>query len=99
MSTTFNTILDDMKTSLKQAYGSTLSYFLANLGMIIVVALLAMVIAIPIAIVAFVALSPLTEASFAAMSAWATANPLVIGGIGILVIIPIVSMFLVVSGS
>jgi len=67
--------------------------------MIIVVALLAMAIAIPVAIVAFVALSPLSEASFAAMSAWAAANPLIIGGVGILFMIPVISMFLVVSGS
>ena len=94
MSTTYKTIIDDMKTSLRQAYGSVLSYFLANLGMIIVVALLAIAIAIPVAIVAFVALSPFNEASFAAMSAWATANPLVIGGVAILFLIPVVSLFL-----
>jgi len=99
MSTTFNTILDDMKTSLRQAYGSTLSYFLANLGMIIVVGILAMAIAIPVAIVAFFALAPWSEASFAAMSAWASANPLFLGGIGILFLIPVISLFLVVSGS
>jgi hypothetical protein len=99
MSTTFNTILDDMKTSLKQAYGSTLSYFLANLGMIIVVAILALLIAAPVAAVAFFALAPLSQASFAAMSVWATANPLILGGVGILFLIPVVAMFLVVSGS
>jgi hypothetical protein len=99
MSTTFNTILDDMKTSLKQAYGSALSYFLANLGMVIVVVLLAMAIAIPVAIVAFMALYPMTEAGFAAMAAWGQANPLAVGALGVLFLIPVVSMFLVVSGS
>ena len=59
MSTTYNTILDDMKTSLRQAYGSALSYFLANLGMVIVVTLLAIAIAIPVAIVVFFAIAPL----------------------------------------
>jgi len=63
MSTTYNTILDDMKTSLKQAYGSALSYFLANLGLIIVVAILAMLIVVPVGIVAWVALAPLSEAT------------------------------------
>ena len=67
--------------------------------MIIVVILLAIAIAIPVGIVAFFALAPFSEASFAAMSAWATANPLVIGGVVVLVLIPLVSMFLVVSGS
>ncbi|MGY5859927.1 MAG: hypothetical protein RTU63_11210 [Candidatus Thorarchaeota archaeon] len=99
MSTTFNTILDDMKTSLRQAYGSALSFFLANLGMVIVVAILAMAIAIPVAIVAVFAFVPLSEASMIAMGEWATANPLAIGGLGILILIPLVSMFLVVSGS
>lgn len=88
-----------MKTSLKQAYGSTLSYFLANLGMVIVVVLLAMVIAIPAAIVAFIALAPLNPSAWTAMSDWAVANPVIIGGLGILILIPLVSMFLVVSGS
>ncbi|MHA1576323.1 MAG: hypothetical protein ACTSU3_03070 [Candidatus Thorarchaeota archaeon] len=99
MSTTLNTIFGDMKTSLKQAYGSALSYFLANLGMIIVVALLVMLIAVPVAIVAWVAFAPLSEVTIAAMGDWATANPLFLGGLGVLVLIPIVSLFLVVSGS
>jgi len=99
MSTTFNTILNDMKTSLRQAYGSALSYFLANLGLLIVVAIIAAFVAIPVLIVAFIALSPLTEASMAAMSAWAMANPLVIGGLVVLVMIPIVAFFLTVTGS
>jgi len=99
MSTTYNTILDDMKTSLKQAYGSALSYFLANLGLIIVVAILAMLIVVPVGIVAWVALAPLSEATIAAMGDWAIANPLVLGGLGALVLIPLVSMFMVVSGS
>lgn len=99
MSTNLNTIFDDMKTSLRQAYGSALSYFLANLGMIIVVAILAMLIAAPVAIVAWAAFAPLSEVTIAAMGDWATANPLVLSGLGVLVIIPIVSMFMVVSGS
>ena len=99
MSTNLNTIFDDMKTSLRQAYGSALSYFLANLGMILVVAILAMLIAAPVAIVAWAAFAPLSEVTIAAMGDWATANPLVLSGLGVLVIIPIVSMFMVVSGS
>jgi len=99
MSTTFNTILNDMKTSLRQAYGSALSYFLANLGLLIVVAIIGAFIAIPVLIFAFIALSPLTMTSMAAMSAWATANPLVIGGLVVLVMIPIVALFLTVTGS
>ena len=99
MSTTFNTILDDMKTSLRQAYGSALSYFLANLGLLIVVALIGVFIAIPVLVIAFIALAPWTQASMAAMSAWATANPLVIGAVVVLVLIPLVALFLTVTGS
>ena len=99
MSTTFNTIIDDMKTSLKQAYRTALSYFLANLGMLIVVVLLALVIAIPVAIVAWALLAPLSEASMEDMALWAAENPIVLGGFGLLILIPIVSMFLVISGS
>lgn len=88
-----------MKSSLKMAYKSTLSYFLANLGMLIVVALLVLLIAIPVAAVAWIALAPFSEASMQALADWAMANPLVLGGIGVLVLIPLVSMFLVVSGS
>ncbi len=99
MSTTYRTILDDMKTSFKQAYGSTLSYFLANLGMIIVVSILAILIVIPVAIVAWVAFAPISTVTMTAMRDWAIANPLVLGGLGVLVLIPIVSLFLVVSGS
>ncbi|TFG33861.1 hypothetical protein EU527_06420 [Candidatus Thorarchaeota archaeon] len=99
MSTTFTTIIDDMKTSLKMAYRTALSYFLAHLGMLIVVALLALLIAIPVAAVAWIALAPFSEVTMEAMAAWFAENPLVIGGIGILVMIPLISMFLVVSGS
>ena len=99
MSTTFNTITNDMKKSLKLAYRTALSYFLANLGMLLVMVLLVLLIAIPVAIVAWVALTPFSEASMQALAEWATANPLVLGGLGVLILIPIVSMFLVVSGS
>lgn len=99
MSTSFNTVYDDMKTSLKLAWKSMLSYFLANLGMIIVVSILAGLIAIPILGVAFVALAPLNAASMIAFADWAVANPLVVGSLGILALILVVSLFMVVSGS
>ena len=88
-----------MKTSFKQATGSALSYFLANLGMVIVVSLLALLIAAPLALGAWVALAPISEVTMIAMRDWALANPLLLGGLGVLVLIPIVSLFLVVSGS
>jgi hypothetical protein len=99
MSTTFGTILDDMKTSAKLAWKSMLSYFLANLGMLIVMALLVGVVAIPVLLVAWAFLVPFDAATMTALANWATANPLLVGGIGILVLIPVISLFMVVSGS
>jgi len=99
MSTTFGTILNDMKTSLKLAWKSMLSYFLANLGMLIVMAILLGIVAVPVLIVAWVVLAPFSDATMTALANWAVANPLLLGGIGILVLIPIVSLFLVTSGS
>jgi hypothetical protein len=99
MSTTIKTITNDMKTSLKLAWGSALSYFLANLGMVIVVVILALLIALPVASVVLLALWPLNEATMTAMAQWAVENPLILGSIGVLILVPIVSLFMVVSGS
>jgi hypothetical protein len=99
MSTTFGTILNDMKTSAKLAWRSMLSYFLANLGMLIVMVILLGIIVIPIALVAWAVLAPLSEAQMTAMAQWVYANPLAIGGIAVLLLIPFVSLFMVVSGS
>ena len=99
MSTTFGTILDDMKTSAKLAWKSMLSYFLANLGMLIVMAILIGIVAIPVLLVAWAFLVPFNEATMTGMANWATANPLLVGGLGILVLSPVVSLFMVVSGS
>jgi hypothetical protein len=99
MSTTIKTISNDMKSSLHLAWGSALSYFLANLGMIIVVVILALLIALPIASVVLLALWPINEVTMTAMAQWAVENPLVLGSIGVLILVPIVSLFMVVSGS
>ena len=99
MSTTLSTTYNDMKTSLRLASKSMLSYFLANLGMVIVVGILAVIIAIPIFAVAWFALAPLSEATWEALAIWAQANPLAIGGLALLILVPIVSLFLVVQGS
>jgi hypothetical protein len=99
MSTTFGTILDDMKTSAKLAWKSMLSYFLANLGMLIVMVILLGIVAIPTLVVVLVAFEPFSEATMTALANWAIANPLLVGGLGVLVLIPLISMFLVVSGS
>lgn len=76
-----------------------LSYFLANLGMLIVMVLLVVIVAIPLAAVAWVLFAPFNEATMTALANWAVTNPLLAGGLAILLIIPFISMFLVVSGS
>ncbi len=88
-----------MKSSLKLAWGKALSYFLANLGMVIVVAILALLIALPIASIVLLVLYPFDQATLTALAQWATANPLVVGALIGLILIPIVSLFMVVSGS
>ena len=99
MSTTFKTISNDMKSSLKLAWGKALSYFLANLGMVFVVVILALLIALPIASVVLLTLYPFDPATMTALGQWATANPLVVAALIGLIAIPIISLFLVVSGS
>ncbi len=99
MSTTFGTIYDDIKTSTRLAWKSMLSYFLANLGMLIVMVILVGIVAIPIAAVAWVLFAPFNEATMTALANWAATNPLLAGGLAILFLIPFISMFLVVSGS
>ncbi|TFF83977.1 hypothetical protein EU524_01620 [Candidatus Thorarchaeota archaeon] len=99
MSTTINTTLDDMKDSFRLAKNNILSFFLANLGMLIVMGILAALIAIPITAAAFVLVAPLSEATIEAFTDWAMANPLAVGGISLLVLIPLVSVFLTVEGS
>ena len=88
-----------MKTSFRLATKNILSYFLANLGMVIVVLILALIIAVPIAIVAIAFIAPLSEATLEALAVWAMANPLAVGTIALLVLIPIVSIFLTIEGS
>ncbi|MGQ4912982.1 MAG: hypothetical protein ACP6KW_12505 [Candidatus Thorarchaeota archaeon] len=99
MSTNYNTILDDMKYSLRMAWKSALSYFLANLGMLIVIAILGAIIALPIAVAGWVALAPMSEHDFMPMATWAQANPIFMGGLGLGVMVLIVSLFLIVEGS
>ncbi len=102
MSTSLNTIVDDLKSSFKLAKDNILSYFLANLGMLILVALLLGLVMIPIGLIAVMTIgtSPAAwEAAGLAMTAFAQSNPWAIGGVAILFIIPFVALFLTVVGS
>ncbi|MFX1367297.1 MAG: hypothetical protein ACFFAY_01680 [Promethearchaeota archaeon] len=96
MSTSINTIYDDLKSSFKLARRNILSYFLANLGMMIAVAVLLGIVMIPIAIVAILGIGlevSAWEAVGAGMAAWAQGNPWAVGGLAALVIIPLVAFF------
>lgn len=96
MSTSINTIYDDLKSSFKLARSNILSYFLANLGMLIAVVVLLGIVMIPIAIVAVLGIGlevSAWEAVGAGMAAWAQGNPWAAGGLAALVIIPLVAFF------
>ncbi len=99
MSTSFNTILDDLKSSLKLAWGNMLSYFLANLGMLILIGLLFAIVAIPVVVFVFIAAGSNWTAFANMMPVYAEANPWVLGGIALMILVPIIALFLVVVGS
>ncbi|MHA2385012.1 MAG: hypothetical protein ACXAEE_02240, partial [Candidatus Thorarchaeota archaeon] len=102
MSTSFNTIVDDLKSSFGLAKDNILSYFLANLGMLIAVALLLGLVMVPILVTVLlvVGTNPATwEALGLGLAAWAQSNPWAVGGVAILFIIPFVALFLTVVGS
>ena len=102
MSTSFNTIVDDIKSSFKLASENILSYFLANLGMLIAVVLLLGLVMVPILVAALlmVGTSPVAwEAIGLGLAAWAESNPWAVGGVAILFLIPFIALFLTVVGS
>ncbi|MFX1270530.1 MAG: hypothetical protein ACFFAX_02530 [Promethearchaeota archaeon] len=102
MSTSFNTLVDDIKSSFKLARENMLSYFLANLGMLIAVALLLGLVMVPIAAAALlmVGTNPSAwEAIGLGLAAWAESNPWAVGGVAILFLIPFIALFLTVVGS
>lgn len=100
MSTDFNTILGDLKYSLKLAWNKALSYFLANMGMLFMIAIILGIVAIPILVTAVWAIGPHNFAAMGvAMSTWAEANPWLVGGLAMVFIIPFVALFLTVIGS
>jgi hypothetical protein len=99
MSTDFTTIYNDMKSSLKLARSKMLTYFLANLGMLFVIVGMLAIVAIPVGLAVW-AMGPAYWHSIGpSMASWAASNPLAVGGIALLFIIPFVSLFLIVVGS
>jgi len=97
--TTFNTIFKDLKTSLRLAKNNLLSYFLADLGMALLLGVIFAAISIPI-ISLVVLTGPHDWAVMGPiMMEWAQNNPWAIGGVGLVFLIPIASLFLIVVGS
>ncbi len=97
--TSFGTLIGDLKTSLRLAKDNMLSYFLAHLGLVFLMMVMLAIVAIPIAAVA-IAVGPAYWAG--AGADWATmtrTNPIGSGGLGILLIIPLMSFFLIFVGS
>ncbi|MHA2142822.1 MAG: hypothetical protein ACXADC_12515 [Candidatus Thorarchaeota archaeon] len=99
MATSFNTIAGDLKTSAKLASGNMLSYFLANLGMMIIVALLLGIVAIPLVAITIATDGAVWLAIADYFAAYGAANPWALGGMVILLGIPVVALFLTVVGS
>ncbi|MFO7836892.1 MAG: hypothetical protein R6V83_09565 [Candidatus Thorarchaeota archaeon] len=97
--TTFLTIYEDMKTSLGLAKNNMLSCLLANLGMALLLGVIFAIVSIPI-IAAVVLTGPYDWMLMGQMMAvWSQNNPWAIGGIRLIFLIPIASLFLIVVGS
>ncbi|TFG13586.1 hypothetical protein EU537_05880 [Candidatus Thorarchaeota archaeon] len=100
--TSFGTIYENLKSSLRMAKNNMLSYFLANLGMAIVLVLIVMVIAIPI-VALFLLTGPVVWTEWGQwMANTMPHNPgaiFAIGGVGILIMLPFAAAALVVVGS
>ncbi|MBD3160321.1 MAG: hypothetical protein GF309_16195 [Candidatus Lokiarchaeota archaeon] len=97
--TTFNTIFEDLKTSLRLAKNNLLSYLLANLGMALLLGVIFAVVSIPIISIVLLTGPHDWAVIGQIMTEWAQNNPWAIGGVGLLFLIPIASLFLIVVGS
>lgn len=101
--TDFNTITDDMMTSLRLAGDNFLTFFLAGLGMAALAILMIVAISIPLAIAAaaFVfSMGPTFWADMGpGMMTFATANPYFIVGLVALVALPVVGVLTTVVGA
>lgn len=99
MSTSFGTIANDLKVSLSLAKSHILSYFLANLGLAVVIVVLLAIIGIPLAVITVLTQGLIWVSLGSIATSWAMTNPWVVGSMGVMFVIPIVSLFLVVVGS
>lgn len=98
--TNFGTIIDDMKTSLKLAYHNMLSYFLANLGMIVFLVLVLAIVAVPlIAVLVWIGPSAL-EAWALSLTNMSTASLFASGILAVsFILLPLMALLFLVHGS
>ena len=101
--TDFNTITDDMMTSITLAGDNFLTFFLAGLGMAALAILMIVAITIPLAFAAaavFLSMGPTFWADFGpGMMTFATANPYLVVGLFALIALPIVGILTTVVGA
>lgn len=101
--TDFNTITDDMMTSLKLAGDNFLTFFLAGLGMAALAILMIVAITIPLALMAATvafSMGPAFWADFGpGMAGFATANPYLVVGLVALIALPFVGILTTVVGA
>lgn len=97
--TTFGTLFEDMKSSMILAKNNMLSYFLAHLGLAVLMVIMLAVVAIPIVAIALAAGPAYWTGALPGMITFSTENPLAIGGVAILVLVPLLSLFLIFVGS
>ncbi len=100
--TDFNTITDDMMTSITLAGNNFLTFFLAGLGMAALAILMIVAITIPLGFAAaalFLSMGPTFWADFGpGMMTFATANPYLVVGLFALIALPFVGVFSTVVG-
>ncbi|NOR38569.1 MAG: hypothetical protein GQ580_03160 [Candidatus Thorarchaeota archaeon] len=101
--TDFNTITDDMMTSLRLAGDNFLTFFLAGLGMAALAILMIVAMAIPLAFAAAAIVFSVDPTFWAnmgpGMMTFATANPYLIVGLVALVALPVVGVLTTVVGA
>ncbi len=98
-STTFGTLFEDMKSSMILAKNNMLSYFLAHLGLAVLMVIMLAVVAVPILAVVLAAGPGFWAGALPDFALFASSNPLAIGGVAILVLVPLLALFLIFVGS
>ncbi|MHA1576702.1 MAG: hypothetical protein ACTSU3_05015 [Candidatus Thorarchaeota archaeon] len=98
-STTFGILFEDVKSSMILAKNNMLSYFLAHLGLAVLMVVMLAVVAVPILAIALAAGPAFWVGALPDMALFATNNPLAIGGLAILVLVPLLALFLIFVGS